>query len=143
MTTLYQKIERLIIDWRNDGTKTAGELTGELLPLLSGRFATLIAQHGEWSADTFPKGTAKGALIHARREVEEIMDDMNERRTEKLPEEFADALFCILDSARRANVSMGEIITAGERKLQVNKLRKWRDNGDGSYSHIKEGGAHE
>jgi hypothetical protein len=32
--TLYQKIENSIINWNNDGTKTAGSLTREIMTLL-------------------------------------------------------------------------------------------------------------
>jgi hypothetical protein len=32
--TLYSKIETLIIHWSNDGTKTAGELTRQIMELI-------------------------------------------------------------------------------------------------------------
>jgi hypothetical protein len=34
-TTLYSEIEYLIIMWRNDGTKTAGSLTREIMKLIN------------------------------------------------------------------------------------------------------------
>jgi hypothetical protein len=34
--TLYQKIENAIIYWNNDGTKTAGSLTREIMSMLGG-----------------------------------------------------------------------------------------------------------
>jgi hypothetical protein len=34
--TLYQKIENSIINWNNDGTKTAGSLTREIMSILGG-----------------------------------------------------------------------------------------------------------
>ena len=33
LTSLYNEIEYLIIMWNNDGTKTAGELTREIMKL--------------------------------------------------------------------------------------------------------------
>ena len=51
--------------------------------------------------------------------------------------EYADAIFCIMDSARREGVTVQDILNAGQAKLIVNKARKWRDNGDGSYSHVE------
>lgn len=102
-------------------------------------FEELIEEHGLWADETFPKGTAIGALRHAEREVGEIIDDIESGAPKKnLAIEYADALFCIMDSARRSKVSMSEIIEAGDGKLQINRKRKWKDNGDGSYSHIKE-----
>lgn len=31
---LYAKLEKMIMEWSNDGTKTAGELTREILKLI-------------------------------------------------------------------------------------------------------------
>lgn len=102
-------------------------------------FEQLIKEHGEWSNATFPKGTAIGALIHAQREVWEVMHDIaTNADMHSLSTEYADAIFCIMDSARRQGVTIENILSAGELKLMKNKARKWRDNGDGSYSHIKD-----
>lgn len=101
-------------------------------------FETLIAEHGEWSEATFPKGTATGALLHAQREIIEIVEDIeNDAPHSVISKEYADAIFCIMDSARRKGVSVNDILKAGHTKLQVNKARTWKDNGDGSYSHVK------
>ena len=101
-------------------------------------FEELIKDHGEWSSATFPKGTGKGALLHAHREIDEIISDIDEGADHfQLTTEYADAIFCIFDSARRRGVSLNQIILAGQEKLRKNKLRQWKDNGDGSYSHIK------
>jgi phosphoribosyl-ATP pyrophosphohydrolase len=101
-------------------------------------FEALIEEHGEWSAVTFPKGTAKGALLHAEREIVEIINDIENKAPHSvISKEYADAIFCIMDSARRKGVSVDDILKAGYAKLQVNKARTWKDNGDGSYSHIK------
>lgn len=102
-------------------------------------FEELIEEHGQWADGTFPKGTAIGALLHAKREVQEIMDDIdNNAPVNNLATEYADALFCIMDSARRKGVTLIHILLAGDTKLQINKKRQWKDNGDGSYSHVKE-----
>lgn len=102
-------------------------------------FEQLIQEHGNWADATFPKGTAKGALLHAHREVDEIISDIDNGNDEQsIATEYADAIFCIMDSARRRGISMDKLILAGDAKLQKNKARQWRDNGDGSYSHIKQ-----
>jgi len=101
-------------------------------------FEQLIKEHGEWADATFPKGTAIGALLHAQREIVEIMHDIENRAPHSIvSKEYADVIFCIMDSARRKGVSLDYIIKAGNAKLQINKSRQWKDNGDGSYSHIK------
>lgn len=105
--------------------------------MISKTFEQLIKEHGEWADATFPKGTSMGALLHAQRECEEIRLDILNGHHDGLPIEYADALFCIMDSARRQGISLDRIIVAGSYKLQINKERQWKDNGDGSYSHIK------
>ena len=35
--TLYSEIEHLIIQWNNDGTKTAGSLTREIMKLIESK----------------------------------------------------------------------------------------------------------
>jgi NTP pyrophosphatase (non-canonical NTP hydrolase) len=98
----------------------------------------LSIEHGIWSHETFPKGTAHGAMLHAAREVNEVIQEIDKGpATYDMAKEYADVIFCVLDSARRNNISLAEIINAGDDKLQINKERKWKDNGDGSYSHIK------
>jgi len=101
-------------------------------------FEQLIEEHGQWADASFPKGTAMGALIHAEREVKEVMKEVERGGTTFAgATEFADLIFCILDSARRQGYTLTEIINAGAHKLEINKARKWKDNGDGSYSHVK------
>lgn len=100
-------------------------------------FEQLIEDHGQWADATFPKGTSTGALLHAEREIKEILADIMSRASRtNLATEYADAIFCIMDSARRQGVTVPEILEAGNRKLTINKGRSWKDNGDGSYSHI-------
>ena len=101
----------------------------------------LLEDHGNWSADTFPIGSPIGALLHAARELEEVKAElarpeflMNKHKTAT---EFADLIFCVMDSARRAGITVADIVTAGRQKLEINKKRQWRYNGDGSYSHVK------
>lgn len=101
-------------------------------------FEQLIEEHGIWADATFPKGTAKGALLHAHREVDEIIKDIDEGNDElSIATEYADAMFCIMDSARRRGLTVNQIVLAGVAKLNKNKARTWNDNGDGSYSHVK------
>lgn len=102
-------------------------------------FERLIEEHGQWADATFPKCTSNGALLHAHREIDEIIQDIADAAgKDQMAIEYADALLCIMDSARREGFTVEDIVTAGFYKLGKNKARKWKDNGDGSYSHIKE-----
>lgn len=119
-------------------------------------FEKLIKEHGEWADATFPKGTAHGALLHAEREAAEVIADFEaDESMKKVAMEVADFMGCVMDSLRRdgidtaviskmldmlcvSNVALYAVRVEFENKLRINKLRKWKDNGDGSYSHIKE-----
>ena len=45
--TLYQKIEHAIIRWNNDETKTAGELTREILKIIEDEKETEYIQEDD------------------------------------------------------------------------------------------------
>jgi hypothetical protein len=49
---LYREIENKIIDWSNDGTKTAGSLTREIMSLLETETWEEIEE--EYSKDEYP-----------------------------------------------------------------------------------------
>lgn len=55
----------------------------------------------------------------------------------KRPEEYADALMCLFDSAGRQGILPENIFRAFAKKLKVNKARKWIKNPDNTYSHVK------
>lgn len=101
----------------------------------------VCAAHVEWSYATFPNGTALGAMIHAGKEVEEVMRELMKHPTEidpwNLQEEYADVICCVLDSANRMGINPDQVFLALSNKLTINKMRKWVDNGDGSYRHVK------
>jgi len=105
---------------------------------MSKTFETIVSEHLEWASVTFPKGTAVGALLHLKREADEVIHDiLNSASKEYKTEEYADCLGCLMDSINREGISIAELLDAYDKKLQKNKGRTWRDNGDGSYSHIK------
>ena len=99
----------------------------------------LLEDHAAWAAETFPKATATGATIHATLELGEVIDELTAEpvNKEKLATEIADTLFCLFDAARRSGIRIDDIVAAGRVKLEINKLRTWSYNGDGSYSHVK------
>lgn len=88
-----------------------------------------------WSLATFPDATAVSSLRKLESEIKEIESDIE--TGQRRPEEYADALMCLFNSAGRNGITVVEIIDAFSAKLEVNKARKWRRNPDNSYSHIK------
>lgn len=102
-------------------------------------FEQVVAEHLEFTTETFPLATSLGALIHGHREIDEIRWNIENGIDNSVTKtEYADVLGCIFDSANREGISFDEIMWAFYTKVQVNKKRKWKYNGDGSYSHIKD-----
>ncbi|WP_162242733.1 dATP/dGTP pyrophosphohydrolase domain-containing protein [Dyadobacter sp. Leaf189] len=89
-----------------------------------------------WSLKTFADATPISSLRKLESEIAEI--EKNIEGGIKDPEEYADAMMCLLDSAGRDGITVAEILSAFEIKLDKNKLRKWRKNPDDSYSHVKD-----
>ena len=75
-----------------------------------------------WSEDTFGLDIHRGPigpLKHLQKEVEEALktpDDL---------EEYADLLFLVFDSTRRAGFGYHELMDACREKLKKNKKRLW------------------
>lgn len=95
----------------------------------------LEAERLDWSLKTFPEATPLSSIFKLESEVQEIKYDL--ANGIRRPEEYADALMCLLDSAGRSGIGVAEIIEAFAVKLEVNKRRKWVKNPDNSYSHVK------
>lgn len=89
----------------------------------------------EWSIKTFPEATTFSSILKLQEEIEEIKLDLLSNKRE--PEEYADAMMCLFDSAGRQGISIEELIEAFGKKLEKNKSRSWVKNKDNTYSHIK------
>lgn len=115
------------------------------LKFMERTFEQVFTEHTSWTAKQFPKGTSIGALIHASREANEVIHEIKKMGASddpmtsrpKLVTEYADMMGCITDSFTREGITLQEVVDAWYEKLQVNKARQWKDNGDGSYSHVK------
>jgi len=90
----------------------------------------------KWSLKTFPEATPLSSLAKCHEELKEIANDILEGIRE--PEEYADALMCLFDSAGRYGITPQQIFEAFETKLEINKARKWKKNPNNTYSHIKQ-----
>lgn len=109
------------------------------LPDNSLTFESMSASHIAWANSVFPECTSIGALSHLKCEIEEVIHDIaSVAPKEKQTEEFADCWGCLSHAAAMAGITVYEILQAWDKKFQVNKKRKWKYNGDGSYSHVKD-----
>ena len=88
-----------------------------------------------WARKVFPDSTALSSLIHLEKEIREIKYDI--QHGIRRPEEYADALSCLFDSAGRQGITPEEIFQAADAKFLVNLSRTWVKNSDGTYSHVK------
>lgn len=107
----------------------------------------LFDEHIKWAKETFPLATSKSCLIHAEKEIKEIVEELNKLEPISLQDyllhkeiktkEYADAIGCILDSMMREGISIDNFKKSFSDKLEINKKRKWKLNDDLTYSHIK------
>jgi hypothetical protein len=93
-------------------------------------------QRLEWSLKTFIEATPVSSLRKLESEIKEIEENIVAGIRD--PEEYADALMCLLDSAGRQEIYADQIFEAFANKFEKNKTRTWKKNPDNSYSHIKE-----
>ncbi len=80
-------------------------------------------EHAEWSQATFGTDAVRGplgALRHLEKEAREAQADITDRV------EYADCLLLTLDAARRAGMSLDDLLDTAFEKLAVNKQRTWQ-----------------
>lgn len=97
-------------------------------------FVELENERLKWSLKVFTGATAFSSLDKAEEEINEIRADLACGR--RNPEEYADALMCIFDSAGRQGITAEEIREAFAEKLEINQKRTWEKNANNTYSHI-------
>jgi hypothetical protein len=103
----------------------------------------LEAERFEWSLETFPEATTHSSLQKLKQEILEVKAELRSIKTitgphPELAEEYADCLMCLFDSAGRSCITTEMLRDAFEKKLAINKARSWVNNGDNTYSHVKE-----
>lgn len=103
----------------------------------------LLDEIKEWNAETFPDTTLTGQLC-------KLEEEMLEYKTSPSEEEAAD-IFIVLGGLRRFNSAIGDwifkdfiyrngssykwLIGAINKKMEVNRARKWHKTDNGSYHH--------
>lgn len=87
----------------------------------------------QWSLKTFTEATSISSLYKCRDELHEIESDILMEK--RIPEEYADAIMCLFDSAGRHGIPVEEIFEAYKIKFEINKKRVWVKNDNNTYSH--------
>lgn len=80
-----------------------------------------------WSQATFGRDFERGpigALKHLEKEAKEAQESPTDRH------EYADCFLLILDAARRAGISVFDLIEASKEKMVINRKRTWQKTDD-------------
>jgi len=93
-------------------------------------------EQAAWSQATFGTDAERGPsgpLKHLAKEVNEAMANPSDVF------EFADMLFLVFDSTRRAGFTYDQLLAACFEKLAINKARKWGPRtGDEPVEHVRD-----
>lgn len=88
----------------------------------------------DWSTKTFAEATPESSLIKLEEEIGEIRENLEKGMM--LPEEYVDAIMCILDSAARLGITGKHIENHFRLKFEINKKRTWVKQLDNTYKKI-------
>lgn len=92
----------------------------------------------EWIEETFgPAGSNARVVARANEEMAELLRDVTiDDAHPKAAEEIADVFIVLYRVATRLGVDIHELI---DRKMAVNRARRWKLDGSGCGYHVKEG----
>ena len=74
---------------------------------------------GEFTDKTFGHSTVESKMTHLREELDEVIADPQDEL------EWADCMILLLDAARRQGFSMDDLQQAINKKMTINRARKW------------------
>ena len=110
------------------------------------RIQTLQNDIKKWSDETFGKyRSASPMAYHLKKEVDELIGALERlyegtytnsditavgvqelmKKNERILYELADCLTLVMDCASHVQIDMQSLISASEKKLEINKKRKW------------------
>lgn len=101
----------------------------------------LQTEIGSWSDTTFPNSTPKTMMLHLRKEIEELDDELKANEIfpntqGKTAHEIADCIMLLLHLAHRLKISSRDAI---REKFEICKTRKWGlPDKDGCVQHVEE-----
>jgi NTP pyrophosphatase (non-canonical NTP hydrolase) len=86
-----------------------------------------------WQRKTFKKATAQSAANHLKEEVQELILELGFYDDEKKKAEYADCFLLLFGSAALSGMTYDDICEAINKKMEVNKARKWGGVNDQGY----------
>lgn len=96
------------------------------------RWQNLQDEIGLFTDKTFPVSTAKSKALHLAEEAREAAEDPSDIL------EWADCVILLLDGARKAGYTTGDLYHAVCRKMDINRKRTWQPpDDDGIARHAK------
>ena len=102
-------------------------------------FETVAQRHMNFSLSKMPLLTSISGVEKLKQETKELAIEIlvgNSRAKKAM--EYADCLFCIIDSFSRAGFTTDEIVQYMDTKVGINENRQWQyDPNTGTYSHVK------
>ena len=123
LTLEYEEGE-VITHWLEPQTVIEGDMVGDI-----------FKDWGDTSLKLFPLATWQGSLIHAKEELDEIIDEPDDA---KAVIEYADVVMCVITSIYQHGFTLEQIAQGLKEKAEINKGRTWRFIEDGKYyKHIK------
>lgn len=91
-----------------------------------------------WQGETFPNADALSKAYHLKEEVDELIKDLKSNSPKRWSE-YADCFMLLFGSASADGMSYEDICEAIEKKLKINRRRKWgKPDENGVVKHIKE-----
>lgn len=79
-----------------------------------------------WAEKTFPDQTVEGKLNHLRKEIDELdVEVLNDMFSDNAKEELADCFILLFSVGYRMGLTLEDLITEMNKKLEINKKRKW------------------
>lgn len=99
----------------------------------------LMDRISEWSDKTFDAGQRTVPIAHhLKKEVDELIEALQTTNPTQVIDEFADCFMLLFDCASHYGLQAHDIWLFCDRKLEVNKTRKWGiPDKNGVVEHIK------
>jgi NTP pyrophosphatase (non-canonical NTP hydrolase) len=97
-----------------------------------------VDEHRVWALATFGKTPETAPLHHLKKEVDELIDGIENRDQDNKIEEYADCFILLLHAADKSGLSMENLLFYARNKFERNKMRKWGPVDDkGVSEHIR------
>lgn len=102
------------------------------------RIQKFVDEIGEWARNTFPNQTAISKTKHMQKEVNELLESLENADDENAIVEMADIFILLVNTASLKGLSFEDLLKVAKNKMRTNKSRTWSTpDKDGVCQHIK------